>query len=180
MSTAEINLLKRDGGSLRTLTDLEDKLHLISWWSLVALFACGIILGTAFFYLNARSDQLQAQNAQLGRQIDAQLVKEGILVSLRERSDVAKRALDAARPWGHLFPILSNIAQPLQLKSVSIDESARVSLVMILGSVDDAVTVVSNVITLSSQHSLRLPQLVSFVIKDDGTVQMGVSFIPTL
>ncbi len=180
MSTSEINLLKRSGNTLRTLTDLEDKLRVIAWWSLVALLAAGIILGTAFFYLSSRSDQLQSQSAQLGRQIDAQLVKEGILTSLKQRADVAKNALDAARPWGNLFPILSMIALPTQLKSISIDESAHVRLTMILGSVDDAVTVVTNMIALSGQHTIRAPQLISFVIKADGTVQMGVSFIPTL
>lgn len=180
MSTAEINLLKRVGGPARDFNDLENKLRLAAWWSLAALLGVGIIIGSTFFFLKARSGQMSSENTQMGGQIDAQVVKEGILVSLKERSDVAGKALEAVRPWGNLFPILIQIAPATQLKSLSIDETTRVSLLLSLGSVDDAVTVVTNVISLSGLHTVRSPQLLSFSIKDDGTVQMGVSFIPIL
>lgn len=172
--------MKRDVSSSRTFAELEDKLRLAAWWALIALFVAGIAIGTSYIYLTSRTDQLNATNADLGRQIDAQQVKEGILSSLKARTDIAKKALDAARPWGNMFPILTSIALPTQLKSISIDETAHVSLVLLLGSVDDAVTIVTNVISLAGQHVVRQPQLLTFVIKADGTVQMGISFIPVL
>lgn len=172
--------MKRDVNSSRTFADLEDKLRLAAWWCLIALLAAGIVIGTSYFYLNAKTDQLNAKNADLGKQIDAQLVKEGILSSLKARVGIAKKSLDSARPWGNLFPILTSVALPTQLKSISIDETAHVNVVLLLGSVDDAVTVVTNVISLAGQHVVRQPQLLTFAIKGDGTVQMGISFIPVL
>jgi hypothetical protein len=180
MSSAEINLLKRDVSSSRSFSLLEDRLRIAAWWSLVALFATGIVIGTLFFYLNSRSEQLNQQNTQLGQQINTQLVKEGILASLKSRADIARKALDVARPWGNLFPILTQIASQNQLLSLTVDETARVNIVLKLGSVDDAVNIVDNVIALAGQNTLHSPQLLSFTIKDDGSVQMGLSFVPVL
>jgi len=177
---AEINLLTRDLGSARGLPELEEKLQIGAWWSLVALLGSGIVIGALFFFLQAKSDQSNTYNRVLRQQIDAQLVKEGILVSLKERANIAGKALAADRPWGNLFPILNAITQVININTLTIDETGKVSIQLKLGSVDEAVTVVTNMLSLANQHTVRSPQLLSFAIKDDGAVQMGMSFIPSL
>lgn len=180
MTNTEINLIKRDVVSMQSFTGIEEKLRIIAWWFLVGLFGVGLIIGSLFLYLNAGIHQLENEETQLSRQIDAQSVKEVMLITLKERVGIAEKALAAARRWGNLFPILANLAQPVQLNSLSVEETGRVSLILKLASVDEAVTVVTNTINLSDQKIVRTPQLLSFFVKQDGSVQMGLSFVPVL
>lgn len=179
MSATEINLLKRSASS-RTFVELEEKLRSASWMALVALLIIGVAIGSAYFYLTNRSAQLSQRKQDLTRQIDTQIVKEGILVSLKERSTIAGKALDAARPWGNLFPLLPAVANPRLMKTLSVDEVGRVTLILGLPSIDEAVTIVNSLVSLTGTKKMRSPQLVSFLVKDDGSVQMGISFIPVL
>ena len=80
MSATEINLLKRSASS-RTFVELEEKLRSASWMALVALLIIGVAIGSAYFYLTNRTAQLSQRKQDLTRQIDTQIVKEGILVS---------------------------------------------------------------------------------------------------
>lgn len=180
MSTLEINLLKRDAGSARAFSDLEQKFQIGAWWSLIGLLACGIIIGTTFFILQATSTRSISQNDRLRKQIDSQLLKEGILLSLKERTIIAGKALDADRPWGNLFPILSNLALQENIKSLSVDETGKVNLNLLFGSIDDAIVLVNNAVTLVDGLSIHSPQLVSFALREDGSVQLGLSFVPAL
>lgn len=165
---------------MQSLTGIEVKLRTVAWWVLVGLFGIGLIIGSLYLYFNAGIHQLENEQTQLSRQIDAQSVKEGILMTLKERAGIAEKALGAARRWGNLFPILGQMAQPTGLNSLSVDEAGRVSLLLRLASVDEAVIVVSNTINLSDQKIVRIPQLLSFSVQQDGSVQMGLSFVPVL
>lgn len=180
MSNEEINLLKRDFSSVGVTAEMESKLRVVAWWCLIVLFAGGIVLTSVYFLLSSRVSQLQEDIKNVSIQINSESVKEGILLSLKERSDVAKKALDAARPWGNLFPLLARMTQSTQLHSLTIDESGKVSLLLLLPSVDDAVTVVTNIISMTQERVLRSPQIISLVVQQDSTVQLNVSFTPVL
>lgn len=178
MSNSEINLIKRDVSSFRKLSVIEDKLRLVVWWSLGILFVVGVAIGISYFVISAKTKSLEAKKIELTRQINLQNIKEGILLSLKERTAIAGKALDAAKPWGKLFTLLTTIADESNYAALSIEESGRVTTVMNLASIDDAVNVVSNVIILVGEKSLRSPQLVSFVFKEDTSVQISLSFNP--
>jgi hypothetical protein len=180
MSNEEINLLKRDFSSVGVTAEMENKMRAVAWWSLIALFVVGIILTSVYFLLSSRVNQLQGDIKNVSIQINAESVKEGILLSLKERSDVAKKALDAARPWGNLFPLLTRMAQSTQLHSLTIDESGKVSLLLMLPSIDDAVSVVTNIILMTQEKVLRSPQIISLIVQQDSMVQLNVSFTPVL
>lgn len=180
MSNEDINLLKRDFTSGGVIAAIENKLRIAAWWSIISLLASGIIIGTLYVVLTSRAGLLEEDVKTTAQRINAQSVKEGILLSLIQRTDIAKKALDAARPWGNLFGILTRMAAPTQLHTLTIDEAGKVNVMFVLSSVDDAVTIVSNVIALTQQQILHNPQLVSFVIQPDGKVQMSLSFVPVL
>ena len=180
MNTREINLLKNAGATGSVFPELETKLRVAAWWSLVGLLAFGIVLGTAYVVLNAQVAKMQDEKVRLTQSINAQSVKEGLLLSLEQRADLAGKALTAARPWGNLFPLLTQIGQASEFVSINVDEVGKVNVMFKLASVDDAVRVVSNIISLAQSQSLRLPQLLSFTVQNDATVAMGVSFVPNL
>lgn len=180
MNTEDINLLKQRSSQTFLPPGTEELLHRLAIWGLVVLLASGVFLGFFFALLTSRVQQLQAANDQYRSQINAASVKESLLLSLRQRIVIAGKALEAARPWGNLFPILAQIAQQSEFINISVDESGKVNATVLVASVNDAVRVVSNTIALTDVPSLRAPQLTSFAVQADGSVRLGLSFIPIL
>ncbi|MEK7073791.1 MAG: hypothetical protein AAB960_00500, partial [Patescibacteria group bacterium] len=180
MSNSEINLIKKDVSSFRKIAFLEEKLRFVTLWFLGLLLVGGITIGISFLVMSSRMKTLESRKIELTKQINLQTVKEGILLSLKERTGIAGKALDAAKPWGKLFTLLGLIASEANYNALSIEESGRVTANIYLGSIDEAVVVVSNTISLADEKMLRSPQLISFVFKEDGIVQLSLSFHPAL
>jgi|GEM_PF-704502 len=181
MTNTDINLLKRSAASYGGIPHIvEDTVRLIAWWSLVAFFAVSIITGTAYLIVSSNIRSLEASNADLVRQINAQSIKEGIVLSLLQRSEIAGNALRAARPWGNLFPLLERITYQGYYQSLTVSESGKVEITYAVDSVNTAAMIVDTIIDLNTQNALKTPQLVSFIVEDDGKVSMGVSFVPVL
>jgi len=157
---------------------LEDGLRVASLWFLGGLFIAGLATGAAFFYLRAQTEALEAQKLRVVREINTQSRKEGLLLSLKDRIGIANKALDAAKPWGKVFTVLGDIAYEDAFNSVSVDETGRVSTALELASVDETVDVITNIIALAGERALRTPQMISFALRDDGRVQLTVSFFP--
>lgn len=178
MSDTQINLIKRDVSSMGQWSKLEDGLRVASLWFLGGLFAAGLVTGAAFFYLRAQTEALEEQKIRTVREINTQSGKEGLLLSLKDRIGIASKALDAAKPWGKVFTLLRDIAYEEAFSSVSVDENGRVSTALELASVDETVTVVTNIMALAGERALRTPQMISFALRDDGRVALTVSFFP--
>lgn len=159
-------------------SQIEAILRKVASWYLGSLFVVGMIVGGLFFFIQARVTQTEARKVSLVREINAQSAKEGILVALKNRIGIAGKALDAAKPWGNLFTIMNGIADPESFTSISIDDTGRVSATLELFSVDDAVVVIANIMSLSIEKSLKTPQMLGFTFKDDGKVQLSISFFP--
>lgn len=177
MSSSTINLLQRNASTQREISGLEDKLHSYSLWALGILVGAGVIIASLYIYLNSTVNGLETDKANLTRQINQQSDKEGILLSLKDRTAIAGKALGAGRTWGDLFPLLTKIATE-GFTSVSADENGRVSTELSLGSVDEASTIVSNIMSLVDDKALRSPQLAAFSIAEDGRIRLSISFIP--
>lgn len=180
MSNSEINLIKKDVSSFRKIAFLEEKLRRATWWSLGVLLTGGIVIGISFLVMSSKMKALESRKIELTKEINLQTVKEGILLSLKDRTSIAGKALDAAKPWGKLFTLLGLIASESHYSALSIEESGRVTANIYPGNIDDAVSVVSNIMSLADEKMLRSPQLISFVFKEDGVVQLSVSFHPIL
>lgn len=176
---SDINLLQRKAGAFEQFSELERKLRVVSVWLLSGLFLGGLIIGVTFLVLSGRIRSLEMEKVTLARDINAQTTKEGLLLSLKDRVGVAAKALDAAKPWGKLFPILNEIAPNGGFLSLTIEESGRVSADMEAFSVDDAVLYVANLMLLFEDRKIRSPQLLSFALLETGRIHMSVSFYPT-
>ena len=177
MSSSTINLLQKNTGSVREITELEDKLHAASLWSLGILVGAGVLIGASFLYLSTTVRRLETSKIDIGRQINQQSDKEGILLSLKDRTGIAAKALAAGRPWGDLFPLLTNISGS-GFTQVSADEAGKVTADLNVGSVEEAADIVTTIQSLAADRSLRSPQLSSFIITESGQIRLSLTFIP--
>lgn len=180
MSSLQINLIQGDVGRLAGLVHIEDTLRRIAWIALLSILVCGSIIGAGYIYTMRTLEASELQTERLSRDINAQSVKEGLLLSLVERTAIASRALESAKPWGKVFAVLTEVSSQDSYNSVSIDESALATSTLELGSVDEAVVVVTNIMSLTEDRLLRSPQILSFSMRENGTIQMTVSFHPVL
>lgn len=180
MPKVEINLLKKTTSARGTVTVIEKYLSRVMWFSLTGLLVAGVIIGTVYLYLQYQRDQTSQKNAILLQSIREQTKKEGFLVSLKQRALVAGKGLDAARPYGNLFPILEMIAPAQYFATLSIDDVGRSTVSLKLPTMEDAVTTIANILVLVEEKKLRNPQMISFSLKDTGIVDISFSFIANL
>lgn len=176
----EINLLDRsdpDGGKRASA---EGVIRRIAWLSLAALFVSGIVTAGLFLFTRNAVVTLEGIKIQMLRDIQAQSVKEGLLLSLKERTAVASRALDAAKPWGKLFSILGGVAPGISFSSIAVNETGQVNASLELSTLDETFVVASHVMTLSAERKIRSPQMQSFTIREDGSIQLTLLFHPIL
>lgn len=180
MAKPEINLLKTSSSLKGKLSFIEKKVTKITWWVLSGLLLVGVVIVTSYFFALTRVRQLEAKNVDLLVSIRKHAVTEGILVSLKQRSAIAAKALQTARPYGKLFPLLETIAPQTYYTTLSIDDVGRSTVTLEVPSVDEAVTTVKNVLTQVEAKTLRNPQMLSFFLKETGIVQISFSFIAVL
>jgi len=180
MPDTQINLIQKAAGGLHQFSRLEEPLRRASLWFLGVLFVAGLAIGITFTVVRSQIQQFEQTRARVVREINAQSVKEGILLSLKERTGIAGKALEAAKPWGKLFSVLSSLASEDAFNSISVDESGRVSTALELSSIDDTVTLITNTMNLAYDRQLRMPQMLSFAFREDGRIQISLSFFPIL
>lgn len=180
MGSTQINLIRGEGGRLAGIMRLEEMLRRVAWISLGLIFASSIGIGFSYLVANNILKKREESNVRLSRSINAQSAKEGLILSLVDRTHIASRALSAAKPWGKLFTLLTQAAPESAYRTVGIDDTSLVTSTLELGSLDDAVNVVSNIITLANDRLLRSPQMQSFSMQENGNIQMTISFHPIL
>lgn len=180
MTDRKINLIQQESSRLGRLHDVEERLRRLAWWSLGILFLVGVGIGATFLYTRRTLEQVERTKQTVTREINAQSIKEGLLLSLFERVGIASRALSAAKPWGKLFTILETVAPTGSLNSVSVDESTRVTSTLDLSTIDEGVYVATNLLSLFEDKLIRSPQMHSFSLREDGKIQMSISFQPVL
>lgn len=179
MSSTDINLIKTKTVGPFPLLALEERLRRVSWVVLLCLLVVGLIIGGSYVWVRQRYRSLEEEKVNLVRQINAGAIKEGILFSIKDRVELLTKVLAVVRPWGKLFPMLERIAPLPALSTVGVDEQGRVSLFLELASIDEAVSAVRSATQLVEEKLLRSPQLTSLSLGENGTVQVGLSFIPT-
>lgn len=180
MGNIHINLIHGEGGRLAGITRLEDMLRKIAWISLIVIFVTSLGVGFSYFFMSRSLKAFEANNERLTQGIHEQSLKEGLLLSLVDRTRIASRALSAAKPWGKLFTLLTQAAPEVSYRSVSVDDTATVTSIIELSTIDEAVMIVTNIISLAHDRLLRSPQLQSFSMQETGKIQMTVSFYPVL
>ncbi len=180
MAREEINLLKGMSNANEKLAAIEHLLTKITWWALGGLFSIAIITGSLYFFASSKKKELEVIQVELLTGIKEETPKEGILVSLKQRSAIAGKALEAAKPYGKLFSLLETLAPIEYYTNLSIDEQARSTVSLVLPSIDEAIVIIANVLVQAEEKQVRNPQMTSFYLMESGLVQLSLSFIASL
>jgi len=114
---------------------------------------------------------------QLSQVISQSTAKEGLLVSVKQRSALTSKILGVQHPVGKVFDTLSTVVTSGQMTAVSLDDHNKVLLTIHAQSITDVISITDTLIKQTTTNFVRSPQLVSLTLGHDGGVDVGLSFI---
>ena len=149
----------------------------LSLWALAILIVSGVLVSGIFYYLQIRRDQLIHTQQQLSQVISQSETKEGLLVSVKQRSALTSKILGVQHPVGKVFDTLFTVVTSGQMTAVSLDDHNKVLLTIHAQSITDVISITDTLIKQMTTNLVRSPQLVSLTLGKDGGVDVGLSFI---
>lgn len=177
-SSSDINLLQSKTVLPPQLAAIEGRLRQASYMSLAILLVAGVLVGVTYLFFQNQKRVLEETRTQLIRKINAQSQKEGFLVAVRERLGVVDKVLAYQLPWAQIMDTIKTIALPPKLNAISVEEQNKVTLSVKADSIEETLNMVNAIVAGVEQKKLRNPQLVSFQLEKDGSVQLMFSFVP--
>lgn len=175
-----INLLTPRAKVSPQLTTVGDVLAKWSMVGLVALLLVSTLTTVFYFIVKARYTALVARRDQLRSRIVAEIGKEGLLVSVRDRARIAEKLLTGQTNWAALLERMNQIAPQPTLSSIVVDENRSVVLNTKLGAIEDAFPILTGLLGDVEAKKIFSPRIVSFQLDKDGLIKMVVSFVPIL
>lgn len=149
----------------------------LSLWALVILIGSGVLVSGMFYYLQVRHGKLVHTQQQLSQVISQSTVKEGLLVSVKQRSALMSKILGVQHPVGKVFDTLPTVITSGQMTAIVLDDHNKVLLTIHTQSITDVISITDTLIKQTTANLVRSPQLVSLSLGQDGGVDVGLSFI---
>lgn len=109
--------------------------------------------------------------------VSSQKSKEGIYISIQDRTKVISSVLASQRPWTKVLDRVSSFVSPPELTSVSVDDQNKMVLSISSSSLESVLTIVNAVIAEAQAKHFINPQLLSLQIGTNGTVQLSIAFL---
>lgn len=163
--------------SLTPVWQMVEKYLLISRQFLLGfVLIAGCILVATYGVVRFRTTQLDAEQKQLTQTIQTQKVKEGLLLALRARISSLKKIMDVQFSVAPYIDTTLLLSRPPLLRSFTIGEKNTVQISVTLPNIGDAVSLMTNVVKLVNDNSIRNPNLTSLSVDKDGSVTLGLSY----
>ncbi len=172
-----INLIPATIENTPEFVGVYELLRRISYGGLILFIASGLITGGVFAYLSARQTNLLTQKDSLTATINQYSIKEGLLLTAKQRVVVIDKIVAGQKDFSKLFGTVGNIVSSGQLVSLSLDDTNRVVLVAHVNSLTDAITVVDTLLKTAESHMLTRPELIAFSLSKDGGFDESLSFV---
>jgi len=139
------------------------------------LFA-GVVAGTVYYYYYSLRSSLEARRDVLRNQISLAKNKEGLLISIKERTQIVQKVMKSQRPLAEILKLLGTIAAPPILTSVSVAETSKIEFTIEANSIDDILPAVEGLIAYSRAGKVHAPEIQSLQIGKDGEVTISIAF----
>lgn len=152
-------------------------LQRLSLWALVVFIASGILIGSVYYVMKTRYDQMVITRRNLTEIITQNATKEGLLASIKARTGLINKIFEFQKPVGNVFDLLTAILVPSQITDVTVDEKNTVAVLFHAGSIDEVVSITDNMIKQAEANRIRSPQLISLKLATTGGIDVGLSFV---
>lgn len=177
-SVKKINLIQTKLESSPEVGLLATLLRKLSLWALLLLIISGIITIGTYYYMLVRRDQLVSTKQRLTEIIAQNPTKEGLLLSVQQRTALITKILAFQKPVGTVFDIVSAFISGSQILRMTLDDKNMVFLSFHAQSITDVISISDTLIKQTASNLVKNPQLDSLIFSKDGGIDIMVSFIP--
>ncbi len=158
------------------MNSLESSLRRSGYVGLVGFIGIAVILAVIYILLYFQNQNLQQEKAQLLDRINAQKTKEGLILAIKDRTKIVEKARANQKPWTEVLDLVTTLASPPALSSITVDEQNKVVISVQAGSLDEVNSMVNAIILQDKEKRLRSPQLVSLQFGKKGEIDLAFSF----
>lgn len=148
-----------------------------SLWALAIFIVSGVAIGGTYYYLKLRYDQLVITRQELSQIITQNATKEGLLVSIKQRTALITKIFGVQQPIGDVFDMFVPYVTPGQISDVTMDDKNNVSLIIHAASINDVVAITDALIKQTATNRVRAPQLNTLQLTKTGIINVGLSFV---
>lgn len=146
--------------------------------SLMLLIGSGLIVAGTFAYFSAVHTRLLGEKDRIVATINQQSIKEGLLLSAKQRIEVIDKIVAAQKHFTTLFAIVGDLRAVGILTSLTLDDTDTATMTVLVNTIEDAVSLVDALLAHEKSHTLTKPALASFALSKDGGFALSVSFVP--
>lgn len=174
---SHINLIRSKAKGSAQLAAIERSLRRSAIISLGVFVFLGVVVGGVYFFMSRQLQKADGIRQTLVSQINAAKTKEGLLLSIKDRTQVAGSVISGQRPWAGILDLLTTAVAPALVSNVSASEQNKISVGFSVSSLGDVVAPVAALIRLAHEGRLKHPELTSVQLGTDGTVAITASFV---
>jgi hypothetical protein len=171
-----INLIRTKTGSTHQYEAVEVSLRKTGYIGLIGILCIGFILAVIYFFFAQEKSHLETKKQNLVRELTLNAQKQGMFLSIKDRTKIVKRVMANQKPWALLLDRVTQIMQPPALSNVMVDDQNKVTITLAAQNVDTILTAVSALITQANENTILNPQLLSFQIGKNGNIESTISF----
>lgn len=176
--SSDINLLKAKTLLTPEMVALEEQLRKGSLIFLGLLLVVGLFFGVWYLILRQKYDGLSQRKQDAKTAIAGEIRKEGLLMSIKDRLVLAKKILDIEETWPPVFGLTARIMGSKNT-SFFINDARSISLSIKSDSLEEAFTVVDQVLNEANAKTLVNPTLDGVQYQNDGIIHLSLTFTPT-
>lgn len=175
-----INLIRTTTSGPQLSGEASGVIQKITYGSLLALIVSGLIVGSVFLYVQSVERQRASEKQALVAEVAQNTSKEGLLLSVGQRSTVVSKLLKGARAIRPLFDQFSSIIPFELVQSLSADEGNRIVFSANVATISQMVAVVDALQKSAAQAQIINPELQSLSMSKEGGFIITISFTARL
>jgi len=172
-----INLIRTKTSSSPQFDAIEGSLRRTGYIGLAAFLCIGFIIAVVYVFLAGEKSRLETSQKDMTRQLTTNIQKEGMFLSIKDRTRIVKQVLANQKPWSQLLDQVSVFIAPPTLTNISVDDQSKITLSLSAGSVDTVLAVTNSIIAQAKDGRIINPQLTSFQISKTGNIAATISFL---
>lgn len=171
-----INLIRTKTSSSPQLEAIESSLKKSGLIGLVAFICVGVVLGIVYTLYYVRLQNLENEKTQLTNRINAAKNKEGLLIAIKDRTNVVSKVIKNQKPWVKILDLVATFAAPPLLTNIAVDDQNKVTISVKSQSLDNVFDLVNTILSHTKENKIKNPQILSFQIAKKGGVELTISF----
>lgn len=174
---SHINLIQSKRKGSVQLEAIEQSLRKAALISLLLFIALGSLVASVFIFFTFQRNTLEKEHLELIRFINISKNKEGLLLSIKDRTNIVSSVLANQHPWSVALDGLSTVAVPPALTNISADEQNNMIVVFEADTLDGVLEPISRLVEMAQTGKIANPELASIQLNKNGSVAITVTLV---